>query len=153
MNISTGFLVCVATLVFSHASFAEIYETTDAQGNKVFTDTPTNVGGKSVELTTTNIADPVKDMPQSTSRAAPKTATPAPAGQEQGESQGDVVIIGDARNDRLEREVVEHRRQEVLGVEKRHAEGGENLSATHREFPEHAKPAHPVAHPHPGGRR
>jgi hypothetical protein len=48
----------------------EVYRSTDAQGNIVFSDTPTQ-GSETVVIDTPNISDPVK--------VPPPSATPAPA--------------------------------------------------------------------------
>ena len=63
MKASIMFTACCMALTFGNVASAEIYETKDAQGNTVFTDTPT-AEAREVDLQKSNIADPVKRIPQ-----------------------------------------------------------------------------------------
>lgn len=56
-------------LCLSCTAFAQVYKSTDAEGNVTFSDTPTD-GGEAVEVEPTNVADPVK---------VPENTSPAPA--------------------------------------------------------------------------
>jgi hypothetical protein len=101
------------------AAQAEIYESVDAEGNPVFTDTPT-VGAEEVKLQQENIADAVKVPPQ----PAPEPGAEPPPVKNQ-EGPGNVTIIHDSRNEELSRELAADRPHEVLDAEKRHEVGDE----------------------------
>jgi hypothetical protein len=150
VNVSQTILACAMTLAFSQAALAEIYKSKDAEGNTVFTDKPATQEAKPVELAPTNIAEPPEEMPEPVEApaAAPAPQAPAPA------EGGDVVIIGgnDELDERVERRIIERRRDEIPTAEPLH-EGGdkENMSATHRNVPDPAARPTPQ-HRSPGGR-
>ncbi len=56
-------------LCLSSTAFAQVYKSTDAEGNVTFSDTP-STGSKAVEVEPTNVADPVE---------VPVNTSPAPA--------------------------------------------------------------------------
>ncbi len=150
MKVSQTILACAMTLAFSQAALAEIYESKDAEGNTVFTDTPATEEAKPVELAPTNIAEPPEEMPKPAEApaAAPAPQAPAPA------EGGDVVIIGgnDELDERVERRIIEQRRDEIPTAEPLHGAGGtENMSATHRSVPDPAARPAPQHKSH-GGR-
>ena len=146
MKVSMTALACIIAICLSNIAMAEIYETKDAQGNTVFTDTPTGSAQK-VDLPETNVADAVKETPRATPQASAKP-TPG-AGQATGQApDGDVVVIHDNRNERLERELAEQRPHEVLEAKKKHEVGDvEGVREGVREG------AHPAVHPRGGHRR
>jgi hypothetical protein len=116
----------------------QIYETTDEQGNRVFTDAPPTEEAKPVELGTSNIADSVEVRPHEPTPVPRKN--PAPAGEL---SQETPVSIGG--DDDLREDYYEARRKRELGE---HVTDGKNT-------PEHlpaAKPR-PAVRPAGGGRR
>jgi hypothetical protein len=77
-------------LCFSYTVFAQVYKSTDAEGNVTFSDTP-SADSKAVEVEKANVADPVK-VPENTSPAPepkvvkterpPEAATPKNYGDE-----------------------------------------------------------------------
>jgi flagella basal body P-ring formation protein FlgA len=101
------------------AAQAEIYESVDAEGNPVFTDTPT-AGVEEVQLQQENIADAVKAPPQS----APEQTAKSPPAKNQ-ETHGNVTVIPDSRNEELSRELAADKPHEVLDAEKRYEVGDE----------------------------
>ena len=109
-------LACLA-LLLTNGAWAEIYETTDSEGNKVFTDTPTEQA-EVVDLPEANIADSVKPTSRMEVESAPARNQPQ-ATTQQPKDDG-VYIIGDTRNERLEEEIARERRKEVLEGEKPH---------------------------------
>jgi hypothetical protein len=142
-------------LLLSSSVWAEIYETTDSEGNKVFTDTPTEQA-EVVELPDANIADSVEPRPRPQAEAAP-AARPAAPGQPTRDDDDEVYIIGDTHNERLEEKIVRERRQEVLEGEKPHEvldaetrhESREAEVIRHKEGAVEAAPhraVHPVRH-------
>jgi hypothetical protein len=155
MEISIRILAFILAIGLSGSALADIYETKDADGNTVFTDTPTSNANK-VDLPETNVADAVKEMPHSAPEAAakPKPGTGQTAGQD------DVVVTHDNRNERLEQELAEERPHEVLNTEKRH-EVGDTEDVRHEvgdtEDVRHevgdTEGAHRVARPHVGNHR
>ena len=123
-------LACVMTMALSWNVHAEIYKSEDAQGNPVFTDTPTAAAEK-VDLPQENIADAVEVPSEHKSIEAPDAVTEA-AGQ------GDVVVIPNSRNEQLEKEVAADRPHEVLDAEERY-EVGDTPSAEEIKRREEAK--------------
>jgi len=112
-------LACVIAIALSTAAQAEIYESVDAEGNPIFTDTPT-AGAEEVKLQQENIADAVKVPP----RPTPETAAKPPPVKNQ-EGSGNVTVIHDSRNEELSQELAEDRPHEVLEAEKRYEVGDE----------------------------
>ena len=117
MNSIVRKLTCVLLLA-SCSAWAEIYETTDSEGNKVFTDTPTEAA-EVVDLPEANIADSVKPAPTPPTRpASPARTTTTPAAGHSGKVDDDgVYIIGNERNERVEEKVARERRHNVLDGE------------------------------------
>lgn len=64
MRYLRAFLTCLVALTLHSAAWAQIYETTDAQGNTEFTDSPADEGAKVIELQQTNLADAPQPEPQ-----------------------------------------------------------------------------------------
>jgi hypothetical protein len=75
MKYPVTFTVGLLLLAAQSASWAEIYKTTDADGNPVFTDAPVDASSSAVELPETNISDA---PPQAPGDAGPASS---PAGQ------------------------------------------------------------------------
>ena len=159
MKVSMNALACIIAIGLSNSAVAEIYETKDAQGNTVFTDTPTG-SAQQVDLPETNVADAVKETPHPTPQASAK---PTPGtGQASGQAtDGDVVVIHDNRNERLERELAEQRPHDVLEAEKRHEVGdadairevGDVEGVREGAQKKQAEGARPAVHPRGGHRR
>ena len=141
MKVSMNALACIIAIGLSNIAVAEIYETKDAQGNTVFTDTPTGSAQK-VDLPETNVADAVKETPHPTPQASAKPTSGA-AGQATGQAtDGDVVVIHDNRNEHLEQELAKQRRGvgDAEGVRKGAQE-------------KQVEGARPAVHPRGGHRR
>ena len=117
MAISHGLLVLITAAALCATAHAEIYESKDAQGNPVYTDSPA-AGAKEVDLQKANIADAV-EAPAETAR---ETAAPSPSNKTQ-EAQGKVIVIEDGRNEELSREMDADMPHEVLEAEKRYEVG------------------------------
>ena len=159
MKVSMNALACIIAIGLSNIAVAEIYETKDAQGNTVFTDTPTGSAQK-VDLPETNVADAVKEAPHPTpqARAKPTPGTGQATGQA---TDGDVTVIHDNRNERLERELAEQRPHEVLKAEKRHEVGdaeairkvGDVEGVREGAQEKQLEGARPAVHPRGGHRR
>ncbi len=113
------------TCVLSGNAWAQIYETTDEHGNKVFSDTPSS-GSEVVDLPDANIADSVEPAPRPQKEitpSAPQTGSAKdpyrPGGQVQGDND-DEYIIADTYDDRLDEKLARERRKEVLDAERPH---------------------------------
>lgn len=140
MKVSMNALACIIAIGLSNIAMAEIYESKDAQGNTVFTDTPTGSAEK-VDLPETNVADAVKETPRATPQASAKPTSGA--GQATGQAtDGDVVVIHDNRNEHLEQELAKQRRGvgDAEGVRKGAQE-------------KQVEGARPAVHPRGGHRR
>jgi hypothetical protein len=88
MKFLKTFSTCLVVLAVHGTAWAEIYETTDAQGNPDFTDSPADADAEVVNLPETNIADaPQEPQPQTVQTG------PAPA------QENNTVIIHDNNND------------------------------------------------------
>jgi hypothetical protein len=153
METSIRVLACIVVLGLSGSALAEIYETKDADGNPVFTDTPTGSADK-VNLPETNVADAMKERPH----PAPETTAKPKANAGQTAQPGDVVVIHDNRNEHLQQELAEERPHEVLNTEKRHEVGeaeaihavGDVGGVREGEHEKQVEGAHRVARPHAG---
>jgi len=145
LKVITASLGCILALALSSAVQAEIYQSKDAEGQPVFTDSP-SPGATKVDLPEENIADSVQPRPQTT---ATRPAAPAPAATAK---ESSVVVIPNSRNDRLEDELLERRRREV-----RDGEGRQELGDLDKDggaaSPHPATRPHPAARPHPGVHR
>ena len=107
-------VTCVLLLA-SGSAWAEIYETTDSKGNKVFTDTPTEAA-EVVDLPKANIADSVEPAPAPPASPA-RTPTAPAAGPSGNVDEDGIYIIGNERNERVEEKVARERRHDVLDGE------------------------------------
>jgi len=95
-NLKT-FSACLLALALHNAAWAEIYETKDAEGNTVFTDSPPSSNAVEIDLQQTNIADaPPPGQPQQP--AQPQQSAPEQAPMQ----EGNTVIIHDNPEDQLE---------------------------------------------------
>ena len=117
MRISITSLACVIAMALGTAAQAEIYESVDAEGNPIFTDTPT-AGAEEVKLQQENISDAVEVPPRPTPEPG---VTPPPVKSQEG--PGNVTVIHDSRNEELSRELAADKPHEVLDAEKRHEVG------------------------------
>ena len=133
MKFSITTLACTLVVAFSATAQAEIYESKDAEGNPVFTDTPT-AGAEKVDLPQENIAESVELTPE----AEAAKASVSSSSSREVTGQGTVVEIPNARNEELERALAEDRPHEVLDAEKRY-EAGDNPTAEEIERREAAK--------------
>jgi hypothetical protein len=87
---------CLAATTLHNSAWAEIYETTDAQGNPEFTDAPPGPDAEVIDLQQTNIIDaPPAEQQENT---APQTVVEEQAPTQQNRT----VIIHDADNDQDE---------------------------------------------------
>ncbi len=57
MRFLKTFSTCLVALALHGTAWAEIYETTDAQGNPDFTDSPPDAGAEVINLPETNVID------------------------------------------------------------------------------------------------
>ncbi len=109
-------LAFIALLIAPLAQ-AEIYESKDAEGNVVFSDTPTS-GAEVVDLTDTNTADAVQP---SSDEKSPAMGTGTSDGS--AAASGKVVVIPDSHNEKVERAAQADKPHEVLEAEQRYEVG------------------------------
>lgn len=133
MKFSITTLTCILVMALSAIARAEVFESKDADGNPVFTDTPA-AGAEKVDVPQENIADSVEVSPEA--EAAKASVSPSTSKETTG--QGNVVVIPNSRNERLERELAADRPHEVLEAEERY-EVGDNPTAEEMERREEAK--------------
>ena len=133
MKFSMTSLTCMLAMALSGAVRAEVYESKDAEGNPVFTDSP-KAGAEKVDLPQENIADAVKVPPGAEAAEAPDSHSPVNAV----EGHGNVVVIPDSRNEQLEAELAADKPHEVLDAEQRY-EVGDNPTAEEVQRREQAK--------------
>jgi hypothetical protein len=108
-------LVIGAALLAANVSTAvqaQIYESKDAQGNTVYSDTAVP-GAKQVELPATSIADPV---PPPDSSTEPPVTTPHSTGRQHGK----VMSPGEEGSERRHEVLDADQRHEVLDADSRH---------------------------------
>ena len=80
------FSTCLAALALHSAAWAEIYETTDAQGNREFTDSPPGPNAEAIDLQQTNISDAPPEEPQ-------RVSAPQAIADEQAPKQENRTVI------------------------------------------------------------
>ena len=98
MNYSIRYLAAILAVTLSTIAHAEVYESKDAEGNAVFTDSPVP-GAEEVDLPQTNVADHVEKLPGE--MAAPNSPqTPA----KPHEQRNNIVVIPDSHNEEGERD-------------------------------------------------
>jgi hypothetical protein len=88
---------CLAALALHSAAWAEIYETTDAQGNPEFTDSPTGPSAEAIDLQQTNIIDAPPEEPQQVS--APQTVVDEQAPEQ--ENRTAIIHDGNGNEDEV----------------------------------------------------
>ncbi len=135
MKFSIRSLAFILAMALSTLVRAEIYESKDSEGKPVFTDTPT-AGAEKVDLSQENIADAVEVPPAA--KALEAAAPDTPSASKEATGHGDVVVVPDSRNERLESELAADRPHEVLEAEKPY-EVGDNPSAEELERREQAR--------------
>jgi hypothetical protein len=115
MKFPGTFLACLTAFTLSGSAWAQIYESRDAEGNPVYTDTPA-AAEKEIYLPKSNIADAVKESPDETPAPA---ASPSATGGVEGRST--TTITHD--DPEAQRERGNEGRHEVLDAEPRHEVG------------------------------
>ena len=98
-------------LCSSYSVFAQVYKSTDAEGNVTFSDTP-STGSEAVQVEETNVADPVK-VPENLFESpppAPEVAKPPAPPEVTVENRDD--DDGRLRRPRAARRIEHHRRNE-----------------------------------------
>ena len=98
----------VVAMALHSAAWAEIYETKDAQGNPVFSDSPTGPNAEAINLQKTNIIDAPEAEPQQVS--APQSVVE----QQAPEQENRTVIIHDSNNDEDDVENAYLRREQAF---------------------------------------
>ena len=96
MRLLKAFSILLAAMALQPAAWAEIYETTDAEGNPEFSDSPSGPNAEAIDLQQTNIIDASPAEPQEDSAPQTVVEEQAPA------QQNRTVIIHDANNDQDE---------------------------------------------------
>jgi hypothetical protein len=102
-------------LSFCGSALAEIYETTDSEGNSVFTDKPAQESAP-VELGETNISDAIEPATAPSGERLPGPEASSGSRGEASKDSDNVIYMGDERNEVLEAEP----RHEVLDANTRH---------------------------------
>jgi hypothetical protein len=90
-----AFSTCLLAIALHSAAWAEIYETTDAQGNTEFTDSPPDANAEAVQLPNTNIID----APPAEAARPQESAPPSIVGEAAPEQDNSTVIIHDRNDD------------------------------------------------------
>ena len=123
MNYSIKYLAAILAVTLSTIAHAEVYESKDAEGNAVFTDSPAP-GAEEVALPQTNVADHVEKLPGE--MAAPSSPqTPA----KPHEQRNNVVVIPDSHNEEVERDFEADQPHEVLEAEEPYEVGDDPTAA------------------------
>ena len=122
MIYSIKYMVAILAVTLGGIAQAEIYESKDAEGNVVFTDSPAP-GAEEVDLPQTNIADHVEELPGE-AIAPESTQTSATS-----EKQSHIVVIPDSHNEDVERDFEADQPHEVLDAEERYEVGDDPTAA------------------------
>lgn len=96
MRILKTVSLCVLATALHHAAWAQIYETTDAQGNPEFTDVPPSSNAQEITLPPTNIVDAPPAVPQAIQAPQEVVEEQAPV------QRHEPVIVHDANNDQID---------------------------------------------------
>lgn len=145
LRIMAALVLSLAVTVLSQAQ-TKVYESTDAEGNTVFSDTPSE-GAKPMEIPPTNVATPVEPEPRaavvSEGGAAPTGAPEKPEEQ--------VRFIGNGDDKRIEgdRWRTEHTADGDILTEKPRRDEGEEV---YEPGQRHRVEKHPVHHGRRGKR-
>jgi hypothetical protein len=102
MTISRSLLVAAVTLVLSGPTLAQVYKSKDAEGNAVYSDTP-SPGAKQMDIQEPNVAESI-DVPEPAPAPAPEVITEKV--EEERDAPADlqrVVVINDDEKDGRER--------------------------------------------------
>ncbi len=83
--------ICLVALALHGRAWAQIYETKDAEGNPVFTDSPATENAEEIDLQQTNIADAPAPNDAPEGAPAPQAAAPAQAPVEEN-VQNDITV-------------------------------------------------------------
>jgi Domain of unknown function (DUF4124) len=97
MDYRKTFSICLVALAVHSAAWAEIYETTDAEGNPEFTDSPAADNSEVIDLQQTNVADAPKPEQQSQEVSQPNTGDI----EQTPRQNNNTLIIHDANDDQL----------------------------------------------------
>lgn len=110
-------LLCLTALMPALAS-AQIYESTDDEGNTVFTDVPSGSAEK-VELQAPNIADAPPEAPATSEGDA--AAVPALTNGDDGDEDDEptIVTIPNSHNEEMADEVLDGKRRTVRNADER----------------------------------
>ncbi len=83
---------CVVALAFHNTAWAQVYETTDAEGNPEFTDSPAAEGAEEVDLPETNLINPPQPESQAQSQPDTEVVEQAPV------QENNTVIVHDGND-------------------------------------------------------
>jgi hypothetical protein len=126
-------------MLLSSVAWAEIYKTTDEEGNTVFTDVPPTEQSEVVDLPEANIADSVEPAPRPAAEEPPAKPPPGELrgqGAVYDEEDDDPYIYSDDP-DLLEAKRAKERREKVIGDDGRHE--GPKAPTPHRAPPVHRR--------------
>jgi hypothetical protein len=118
-NIATGWALVL--LAGSPGAVGQVYEARDAEGNPVFSDTP-SPQGQEIVVPETNVSDPVQETAAPEDMKAADEAAELPQADATGgnDDAGNVVIIGGEDAERKNEYIDNEGRREVRDAEKRH---------------------------------
>ena len=138
LRLTSAFALTLAVAALSQAQ-TKVYESTDAEGNTVFSDTPSE-GAQSMEIPPTNVATPVEPGPPPTAVSAGKASA---AGVDEDLEEHPRIIVNREEEEHREgdRWRTEHTEDgDILSQEPRHGEGEEGTE----QAPRHRVERHPV---------
>ena len=122
-------LLCLGLLGLSGGAFAQVYKSYDAEGNVIFSDTPSQ-GGEEIEVTDPNVSDSFEIPPPAPMATPAKTkseAEPEPEPVVQPDSEFDPADTNrDGRVSRREREEEREERRRKKREAKKAAEENED---------------------------
>lgn len=124
MNYFKAFAFCMAAFALQNTAWAEIYETTDAEGNPEFSDSPPDADAEVVDLPKTNLADaPPPQLPNE------QQSDPV-AVEQQRVNENNPVIINDANT-----EADDERLKRLKDTERRHSATPYEVGDTDSQMP------------------
>jgi hypothetical protein len=118
------FSACLITAALSGAAWAEVYETTDAEGNPEFTNSPTAADAKVVDIPPTNVIDAPQAEPQA--QAQELQAETEPEQQQPAQENNTVIIDNPNTNEVYDEALAKQRAFERMDPAAPHEVGDSN---------------------------
>lgn len=135
MRYLKAFTTCLVALALHNTAWAEIYETTDAEGNPEFTDSPAGENSEMVDLPQTNVID--APQPETQQERQGRMVADDQQGEEQGGGNNTVIVNDNNPNEVYDEALAKQRAFERMDPEAPHEVGDSDSQMPHEvgDFP------------------